>query len=224
MLFCRPPRRAVRRALLRHSLAIEIESRRLQGGRIHCRRRRVRLHRLRIGLVHPYRRIGRRGARRHFLQRHQRCLGNLGTFVLRRGTLRALPETSAFGFPTDWKALVTTTAFSWRGKARMAAEPLVRRGTDMDESIASFIGRRFGREAVTYLASPLLAGLHKGDATKLSMHALFPGFVDAERTHGSVVRSWRHRTARASSGPGSMSLDGGLGQLVQRLRRPAWFA
>lgn len=140
------------------------------------------------------------------------------TFVLRRGTLRALPETSAFGFPTDWKALVTTTAFSWRGKARMAAEPLVRRGTDMDESIASFIGRRFGREAVTYLASPLLAGLHKGDATKLSMHALFPGFVDAERTHGSVVRSWRHRTARASSGPGSMSLDGGLGQLVQRLR------
>lgn len=140
------------------------------------------------------------------------------TFVLRRGTLRALPETSAFGFPTDWKALITTTAFSWRGKARMAAEPLVGRGTEADESIASFVGRRFGLEAVTYLAAPLLAGLHKGDATKLSMHALFPGFVDAERTHGSVVRSWRQRTAGASPGPGSMSLEGGLGQLVQRLR------
>lgn len=140
------------------------------------------------------------------------------TFVLRRGTLRALPETSAFGFPTDWWSLVTTTAFSWRGKARMAAEPLVGRGTETDESIASFVGRRFGREAVTYLAAPLLAGLHKGDATKLSMHALFPGFVDAERTHGSVVRSWRQRTAGASPGPGSMSLEEGLGQLVQRLR------
>lgn len=140
------------------------------------------------------------------------------TFVLRRGTLRALPETSAFGFPTDWKALLTTTAFSWRGKARMAAEPLVWRSTATDESIASFIGRRFGREAVTYLAAPLLAGLHKGDATKLSMHALFPGFVEAERTNGSVVRSWRQQAARRSAGPPAMSLGEGLGQLVQRLR------
>jgi protoporphyrinogen/coproporphyrinogen III oxidase len=138
------------------------------------------------------------------------------TYVVRQGRLRALPETSAFGFPTDWKTLLTTRAFSWRGKARMAAEPLIPRGAQADESIASFVGRRFGAEAVTYLAEPLLAGIHKGNAARLSMHALFPSFVEAERTHGSVVRSWARRQGRAT-GSGSMSLAEGLGHLVQRL-------
>lgn len=139
------------------------------------------------------------------------------TYVVRGGRLRALPETSAFGFPTDWKALVTTRAFTWRGKARMAAEPFVRPGPGDDESIASFVGRRFGREAVTYLAAPLLAGLHKGDATRLSMHALFPSFVAAEAAHGSVVRSWRDRATRPASGPGAVSLRSGLDHLVHAL-------
>lgn len=138
------------------------------------------------------------------------------TYVVRDRVLRALPETSAFGFPTDWTSLLSTRAFSWAGKVRMAAEPWVRPARRADESIASFIGRRFGQEAVTYLAEPLLAGLHKGDAARLSMRALFPSFVDAEHTYGSVVRSWRHRTAR-QSGPGSMSLTGGLQTLVEAL-------
>lgn len=139
------------------------------------------------------------------------------TYVLRDGRLRALPETSAFGFPTDWKALVTTRAFTWRGKARMAAEPLVRPGGGTDESIASFVGRRFGPEAVTYLAAPLLAGLHKGDATRLSMHALFPSFVAGEAKYGSVVRSWRHRAAHTAAGSGAKSLRSGLDELVEAL-------
>lgn len=136
------------------------------------------------------------------------------TYVVRNGQLRALPETTPFGFPTDWKSLVTTRAFSWRAKARMALEPLVRSGDGADESIASFVGRRFGREAVTYLAAPLLAGLHKGEATRLSMRALFPAMVAAEASDGSVVRAWRRRAAKPTPGPGAMSLQPGLDQLV----------
>ena len=34
--------------------------------------------------------------------------------------------------------------------------------------------RRFGREATTYLAEPLLAGIHAGDVDRLSLRALFP--------------------------------------------------
>jgi oxygen-dependent protoporphyrinogen oxidase len=139
------------------------------------------------------------------------------TYVVRRGALRGLPETSAFGFPSDWTSLLTTRAFSWAGKLRMAAEPLMPPAPRDDESIASFVGRRFGREAVTYLAEPLLAGLHKGDAARLSMHALFPTFVHAERTHGSVVRSWRGHQARAT-GTGSMALTAGMRTLVDALR------
>jgi oxygen-dependent protoporphyrinogen oxidase len=141
---------------------------------------------------------------------------NRTTYVLRHSRLRALPETSALGLPTSLRTLVKADAFSWPGKLRMAAEPLIPAGApDADESISSFVRRRFGHEAVAYVAEPLLAGLHRGDATKLSMRALFPVLASAERTHGSVARAWR---AVARHGGGSLSLRGGLGDLPARLR------
>lgn len=143
-------------------------------------------------------------------------LPNRTTYVLRQSSLRALPETSALGLPTDLRTLVKADAFSWAGKLRMAAEPLVRAAApDGDESISSFVRRRFGPEAVAYVAEPLLAGLHRGDASKLSMRALFPLLAGAERTHGSVARAWRSIPAR--SGGASLSLSGGLGQFAARL-------
>jgi protoporphyrinogen/coproporphyrinogen III oxidase len=139
------------------------------------------------------------------------------TFVLTRGTLQPLPETSMLGLPTNWTSLIGTGAFTWRGKLRMAAEALVPPARlAADESIASFVGRRFGHEAVKSLAEPLLAGIHRGDATRLSMRALFPTLLDAEREHGSVLRSMS-RKEPGNGRAGSMSLRGGLGQLVERL-------
>jgi oxygen-dependent protoporphyrinogen oxidase len=102
----------------------------------------------------------------------------------------------------------------------MAAELFVPRRTDgADESIASFIGRRFGREAVTYLAEPLLAGIHAGDVDRLSMRALFPRFLDAERKHGSVLRAFRQIRQPKSSNGAFMSLPGGLEEIVDALLR-----
>ena len=67
-----------------------------------------------------------------------------------------------------------------------------RRGaTTADESIGAFMTRRFGDEATTYLAEPLLAGIHAGDVDRLSVRALFPRLVDAERKHGSLLRAFR---------------------------------
>ena len=56
--------------------------------------------------------------------------------------------------------------------------------------------RRFGREATTYLAEPLLAGIHAGDVDRLSLGALFPRFADAEQKHGSLIRAFRRRRRR----------------------------
>jgi protoporphyrinogen/coproporphyrinogen III oxidase len=140
------------------------------------------------------------------------------TYVLRRRALRTLPETSALGLPTDWRTLATARAFSWRGKLRMALEAFLPPGSPAgDESIGSFVGRRFGREAVTYVAEPLLAGIHRGDAASLSIRALFPLLADAERTHGSVCRAWRLSPRQQPAG-GSMSLEHGLGELVASLQ------
>ena len=136
------------------------------------------------------------------------------TYVVRRSALRTLPETSAMGLPTNWHTLITANAFSWHGKIRMAAEALLppRPPAEGDESISSFVRRRFGDEAVRYVAEPLLAGLHRGDAARLSLRALFPVLADAEWRHGSVARAWRTRPA-GTAAAGSMSLRGGLAAL-----------
>jgi len=136
------------------------------------------------------------------------------TYVVRRSALRTLPETSAMGLPTNWRTLITASAFSWHGKIRMAAEALLPPHPPArdDESISSFVRRRFGDEAVRYVAEPLLAGLHRGDAARLSLRALFPVLADAERRHGSVACAWRAMPA-GSGGGGSMSLRGGLAAL-----------
>ena len=138
------------------------------------------------------------------------------TYVVRGGVLRSLPETSALGLPTGWRTVVTARAFSMRGRLRMAAEAfLPAHPPEGDESIGSFVRRRFGHEAEACVAEPVLAGLHRGDASRLSMRALFPMLARAEREHGSVARAWRRMPAR--TGGGSMSLRQGLEAIPARL-------
>jgi protoporphyrinogen/coproporphyrinogen III oxidase len=142
-------------------------------------------------------------------------------FILRGRTLHPLPESSVLGIPRNVSALAATRLFSLAGKIRMGAELFVAPRTDgvADESIASFIGRRFGSEAVTYLAEPLLAGIHAGDVDRLSMRALFPRFLEAERKHGSVLRAFRQIRQPKSSQGAFMSLPGGLEEIVAALVR-----
>src|SRR5262245_5202055 len=147
------------------------------------------------------------------------------TFVVRRQRLRELPEASVLGIPTRWMPFVTTDAFSWLGKLRMATEPLWPAATAVtDESIASFIGRRFGQEAVAYLAEPLLAGIHGGDPSQLSMRAAFPRFLELEAKYGSVIAGLRKiRSAQSASngqhGAPFVSLPDGMSELVDALTR-----
>src|SRR5262245_45129561 len=148
------------------------------------------------------------------------------TFVVRRQRLRELPEASVLGIPTRWMPFVTTDAFSWLGKLRMATEPLwpAAATTTTDESIASFIGRRFGHEAVAYLAEPLLAGIHGGDPWRLSMRAAFPRFLELEAKYGSVIAGLRKIQEPRSGSNGRhgapfASLPGGMSELVEALIR-----
>jgi oxygen-dependent protoporphyrinogen oxidase len=139
-------------------------------------------------------------------------------YVLRDGELHAIHEGSFLGFPITASALLRSSLFSAAGKLRMACEAIVpRRGGDDDESIAAFVRRRFGAEAADYLAEPLLAGIHAGDAEQLSMRALFPRLLDAERTAGSVMRGFRALRVRPAPQGAFVSPRGGLGELVEAL-------
>jgi oxygen-dependent protoporphyrinogen oxidase len=139
-------------------------------------------------------------------------------YVLRGARLHPIPEGSFLGFPVRARALAASSLFSLGGKLRMACEMVVPRSEDdTDESIASFVRRRFGQEAVDYLAEPLLAGIHAGDVERLSIRALFPRLVDAERQSGSIIRAFRALRMRPSAQGAFVSLPGGIGELVDAL-------
>src|SRR5262249_60940273 len=107
------------------------------------------------------------------------------------GQLHPIPEGSFLGFPVRARALAASSLFSLGGKLRMACEVVIPRSDDdADESIASFVRRRFGQEAVDYLAEPLLAGLPAGGVQRLSIRALFPRLVDAEQQSGRIIRAF----------------------------------
>jgi protoporphyrinogen/coproporphyrinogen III oxidase len=140
-------------------------------------------------------------------------------YIQREGRLHALPAHSVLGIPTRFGPFIRTSLFTWAGKVRMAAEMFVpARRDDGDESIGAFMRRRFGREAVDYLAEPLLAGIHAGDVERLSIRALFPRFVDTERTYGSLLRAFRRQPQTAASRDGVFrSFPNGLTELVDAL-------
>jgi oxygen-dependent protoporphyrinogen oxidase len=139
-------------------------------------------------------------------------------YVLRDGRLHPLAEGSFLGFPLRFGALARSSLFTIGGRLRLACELLIpgNRG-DEDESIGAFVRRRFGEEAVDYLAEPLLAGIHAGDVERLSMRALFPRLLEAERQSGSVLRAFRALHVTPSPQGAFVSLPGGTAELIEAL-------
>ena len=148
-------------------------------------------------------------------------------YVVRGGTLHPLPRGSVFGIPTGLPSLAADRLLSWRGRLRLGLDLLIpgrrsrQKGEHREETIGAFFRRRFGAEATDYLAEPLLAGIHSGDVERLSMHALFPQFIDAERVHGSVLRAFRrtaaHRTGTSARHGPFRSFATGLETLPRAL-------
>ena len=147
-------------------------------------------------------------------------------YVLSGRRLHPLPEGFVLTVPTAIGPLLSSTLFSWPGKLRMVMERFVRpRLDDDDESIASFVLRRLGREALERVAEPLMAGIHAGDPEALSLRATFPGFYEYERRYGSLILAMRALRAEAqapkeaSGRPASLflTLTGGMDGLVDRM-------
>ena len=145
------------------------------------------------------------------------------TYVLRRGRLVPLPAGLGLIAPTQWGPFLRSPLFSPAGRLRMALEPWVpARRDEADETLADFVRRRFGREALERLGEPLLAGIHNGVAEQQSVLATFPHFRAMERTHGSVIRGARQmaRAARAKGGERAspfVTLRGGMDTLTDAL-------
>src|SRR5437016_10084209 len=75
-------------------------------------------------------------------------------------------------------------------------EPLVPSRPPEDESLASFVRRRFGQELLDWMAQPLIAGIYGAKAEHLSLRATFPRFLEMERTYGSVLLGLKNTVKR----------------------------
>jgi protoporphyrinogen/coproporphyrinogen III oxidase len=147
------------------------------------------------------------------------------TYVVRDGRLCVLPEGFLLMAPTRFWPLLTTPLFSWPGKLRMALDLVLPRGVGGDESLAAFVTRRLGREALERVAQPLVGGIYTADPEHLSLAATMPRFLEMERSARSVILAmWRQQraAARRSSDSGArwslfLSFDGGMQCLVDEL-------
>lgn len=112
------------------------------------------------------------------------------TYVMRSGRLHTLPEGLTGLVPSRFGPMARTGLISPWGKLRMGWEVFVRPRQDgQDESLASFVERRLGRELYDRLIEPLMSGIYAGDGAQLSLDATFPQLRQAEQQHGSLVKS-----------------------------------
>jgi oxygen-dependent protoporphyrinogen oxidase len=110
------------------------------------------------------------------------------SFIVRDGRLRAVPDGFQLMAPSRMLPFITSDIFSLAGKARMAADLILpRKKTNGDESLASFVRRRLGQEALARMAQPMVGGIYTADPETLSLRATLPRFLDMEQKHRSLI-------------------------------------
>lgn len=151
------------------------------------------------------------------------------TFVYQGGRLWSLPEGFFLMAPSKLLPFLRSGLFSAGAKLRVLLEPLVPRGGGGDESVRSFVEKRFGREIFDKAAQPLLGGIYMADPEKLSLSATMPQFLEMEKRSGSVLRDLLRNppTSRGESGARYglfLTPAEGMSVIVERLCSSAGFA
>lgn len=89
--------------------------------------------------------------------------------------------------PSSAAKFLKTPLFSPVAKLRLALEPFIKRATEEDESLASFVRRRLGREFLDYAINPFVGGIYAGDPEALSVKQAFPKLNAVEQRYGSLI-------------------------------------
>jgi oxygen-dependent protoporphyrinogen oxidase len=150
-------------------------------------------------------------------------------YVLNQGKPTPMPDGVLLIVPTKFMPFARSPLISPLGKLRMGLDLLIPPKRDgQDETLADFVRRRLGAEALDKIAEPLLSGIYNSEAEKQSLLATFPRFRDLEVKYGSLTRGMlAARRNGGSAKPGMttaqrplsvfMSLVGGAGELIDAL-------
>jgi oxygen-dependent protoporphyrinogen oxidase len=154
------------------------------------------------------------------------------TSVVHRGRLHPVPEGFLMLAPTKFLPFALSPLFSWCGKFRAAMDLVLPRGPKQeDESLASFVTRRLGREVLNRVAQPMVSGVYTADPHNLSLRATMPRFLELEEKHRSVIlgmlQEQQKRRENGASGQSRgdsgaryslfVSFDTGMGTLIDAL-------
>jgi len=101
-------------------------------------------------------------------------------YVLIDGALRSVPMNPA---------ILASSFFSGGTRFAIVRDILATsRGPEPDESVASFVRRKFSSTLLDRLVGPFVSGIYAGDPEKLSLRAAFPMLYEAEQVSGSIIR------------------------------------
>lgn len=147
-----------------------------------------------------------------------------GAYLWSRRRLRPLPPGSVFGVPDRlWPLLRSGLLGPW-GFVRAGADlVLPRAALTGDPTIEELLRPRFGRQVFDRLVEPMLGGVHAGRAGRLSARSAAAevfALADGKRSLYLALRNRRSAPATGSAQPARpalMTLDGGLGRLVDAL-------
>lgn len=150
-------------------------------------------------------------------------------FVLNNGRPAPLPDGVLLIVPTKIWPFARSPLLSPLGKLRMGLDLLIPAKRDgQDETLAEFISRRLGDEALDKIAEPLMSGIYNAEAERQSLLATFPRFRELEEKHGSLIRGMlasrrARRNGAAPSNPARpplsmfVSLQQGTEDLIRAL-------
>ena len=148
------------------------------------------------------------------------------SLIARGRRLLPIPEGLYLLAPGKWWPFMCSPLMSWPGKLRMALDLFLPRRDPLltEESLAEFVRRRLGREALERIAQPLVSGIYTADPEQLSLASTMPQFIEMEQKHRSLLLAMRARARdpqiAAAAGPRYglfTSLRGGLQRLTDRL-------
>jgi len=150
------------------------------------------------------------------------------TYVCLKNKLVTMPDGLSLMIPTKFMPFIFSPLFSWLGKIRMGMDLLIpKKKNNDDESLASFVRRRMGKEALEKMAEPMLAGIYASDPELMSINSTFPMFVQTEQKYRSLIlgmlarkrQQMIHPKVPKSKQPFSlfMTLKNGLDEMVETL-------
>ena len=145
--------------------------------------------------------------------------------ILKNSRLVPVPSGFRLGIPVGFSALMRTPLLTPLAKIRVLLDWVIPASrTSEDESVASFVRRRLGQEALEVICGPVLAGIYAANPARLSIKSSFPMLFEAEKQYGSLIRAMialrkKASSAKADKRPQSnfVSLRHGMNELIDAL-------